>query len=79
MHSPTGPLDIEDNGMMHHAIHDGGGDDGVAKVITELSKVYVRCYQGGTFAVPAVYDLEEQRGISCLLLLQPVKADFVDQ
>ena len=33
MHSPTRTLDIEGDGMMHHTIDDGGGDDGIAEVI----------------------------------------------
>ena len=73
MHSPTGSLDMEDNGMMDHAIDDGGGDDRVSEVIAEVLKVNVRCEKCRTFAVTAVDDFEEERGIFAVLLLQPVK------
>lgn len=79
MYSPAGSLDIKDNGMMHHAVYDGGGDNGVAKIITKVFKVDVRSQKRRSFAVAAVYDLEEQRGVFCILLLQPVKAYFIDE
>ena len=60
--------------MMHHAIDNRGGDDGISEVIAEVLEVNVRCEQCGTLAVTAVDDLEEQRGIFSVLLLQPVKA-----
>ena len=60
--------------MMHHAIDNGGGDDGISEVIAEVLEVDVRCEKCRTFAVTAVDDLEEQRGIFGVLLLQPVKA-----
>ena len=60
--------------MMHHAIHNGGGGDGITEVIAEVLEVNVRSEQCGTFAVTAVDDLEEQRGVFGILLLQPVKA-----
>ena len=60
--------------MMHHAIDNGGGGDGVSEVIAEVLEVNVRSEQCGTFAVTAVDDLEEQRGVFGILLLQPVKA-----
>ena len=74
MHSPTGSLDMEDDGMMHHAIHNGGGGDGITEVIAEVLEVDVRCEKCRTLAVTAVDDLEEQGGIFSVLLLQPVKA-----
>lgn len=79
MYSPTGSLDIEDNGMMHHAVYDGGGDNRVAKVIAKVLEVNIGCKQSRSFAVAAIYDLKEQRGIFCILLLQPVKAYFIDE
>lgn len=42
MHSPTWPVDVDDNGVMHHAIYDGGCNDGITEVISELAKPYVR-------------------------------------
>ena len=74
MHSPTGSLDMEDDGMMHHAIDDGGGDDGISEVIAKVFKIDVCCQKCRTFAVTAVDDLEEERGVFGVLLLQPVKA-----
>lgn len=79
MYSPTGSLDIEDNGMMHHAVYDSGSDDRVAKIIAKVLEVNVGCEQCRSFAIAAVYDLEEQRGVFCILLLQPVKAHFIDE
>lgn len=73
MHSPTRPLDIEDDGMMHHAIYNRSGDDGVSEVIAEVFKVNVRCQKCRTFAVTTVDDLEEERGIFAVLLLQSIK------
>ena len=58
---------------MHHSINDSRCDDGVSQVIAEVLKVNVRCEKGRTFAVTAVDDLEEERGIFAVLLLQPVK------
>jgi hypothetical protein len=65
--------------MMHHAVYDGGGDDGIAQVIAELPKVNIRGDERGPFAVPAVYDLEEEGGVPCVLLFQPVKTEFVNK
>ncbi len=79
MYSPTGSLDIEDNGVMYHAVYDGGGDNWVAKIITKVLEVDVRGKKSRTLAVAAIYDFEEQRGIFCILLLQPVKAHFIDE
>ena len=79
MYSPAGSLDIEDNGMMHHTVHDSGGDDGVTKIITKVLEVDVRGQKCGALTVAAVYDLEEQRGVFCILLLQPVKAHFINE
>ena len=64
---------------MHHAIYDGGGDHGVSKVIAEVLEVDVGCKQGRTLAVTAVDDFEEQGGMFGVLLLQPVKAQFIDE
>ena len=60
--------------MMHHAIDNGSGGDGVSEVIAEVLEVDVRCEKCGTLAVTAVDDLEEQRGMFRVLLLKPVKA-----
>ena len=43
MHSPTGSLDIEDDGMMHHPVYNSCGDDGVSEVIAEVLEVNVLC------------------------------------
>ena len=59
---------------MHHTIDNGGGDNGVSEVIAKVLEVNVRCEKCGPFAVTAVDDLEEERGIFGVLLLQPVKA-----
>jgi len=41
VHSPTGSLDMEDDGMMHHAIYNRGGDDGISEVIAEVLEIDV--------------------------------------
>ena len=33
MHPPARPLDGDDDGVMHQAVHDGGGDDGISEVV----------------------------------------------
>jgi hypothetical protein len=63
----------------NHAVYDSGGDDRVAEVIAEVLEVDVCGEQGRAFTVPAVYDLEEQRGVPSILLLQPVESYFVDE
>ena len=78
MHPPAWPLDVDDDGVMDHAVHDGGGDDRVAEVITKLFKPDVRRHERARFAVPAVDDLEEERVVPGVLLLQAVEAHFVD-
>ena len=30
MHSEARSLDVDDDGVMHHAVYDGRGDDGIA-------------------------------------------------
>ena len=59
---------------MHHAIDNGGGDDRVSEVITEVFEVDVRGQQCRTLAVTAVDYLEEEGGMFGLLLLDPVEA-----
>ena len=63
MHSPTGAIDIKDYGMMNHAVDNRSGDNRVAEIIAEFTESNVRCKQRRTFAVTAVYNLEEQGGI----------------
>ena len=60
--------------MMHHAIDNGSGDDGVSEVIPEVFEVDVRCQKCRILAVTAVDDLEEERGMFGLLLLDPIEA-----
>jgi len=60
--------------MMHHAIDNRSGDDGVPEVIPEILPIDIRSEQSRPLAVTAVDDLEEERGIFAVLLLQPVKA-----
>jgi len=59
--------------MMHHAVYNRSGDDRISKVIAKVLEVNVRSQQCRALAVTAVDDLEEQRGIFSVLLLQPVK------
>jgi len=59
---------------MYHAIDNRGSDDGVSEVITEVLEVDVGREKCRTLAVAAVDDLEEERSILSVLLLQPIKA-----
>ena len=77
--TPAGPLDIENDGMMHHPFDEGGGDHRVTEIISEFPEINVRCQEGGPFAVAAVNDLKEQGCLLGILLLQAVKSDFIDQ
>jgi len=63
-------LDVEDNGMMHHAIYNRSGDNRISEIIAELLEANVRCEKRRTFAITAVDDLEEERGVFGVLLLQ---------
>jgi hypothetical protein len=45
VHPPTGSLDMEDNGMMDHAIHNRDGNDGIPEVIAGVLEVNVRSKQ----------------------------------
>jgi len=74
VHSPTGSLDMEDDGMMHHAVNNRGGDDGITEVIAEVFPIDICREQRRTLTVTAVDDLEEQRSMFGVLLLEPVKA-----
>jgi hypothetical protein len=65
---------MEDDGMMHHTVNNRGGDDRISEVIAEVLPIDICSEQSGTLAVTAVDDLEEQRGMFRVLLLQPVKA-----
>lgn len=65
--------------MVDHAVHDGGGDDGIAEVVAELAEVNVRRDERARLAVAAVDDLEEERGVPGVLLFQPIEAEFVDE
>ena len=38
---PGGTIDVDDDGMMDHAVDGGGGNDGIAEVVAELSEVDV--------------------------------------
>jgi len=64
---------------MHHAIDNRGGNNGISEVIAEVFKIDVGREQCRTFAVTTVDNLEEQRGIFGVLLLQPIKAQFIDE
>jgi hypothetical protein len=60
--------------MVHHAIYNRGGNNRISEVIAEFLEANIRCQNGRALAVTAVDDLEEQRGVLAVLLLQPIKA-----
>ncbi len=64
---------------MHHSVYNSGSDDGVSQIIAEVFKINIGCQNDRTLAVTAVDDLEEERGIFAVLLLQPIKPYLVDQ
>ena len=77
--SPGWTVDVDDDGMMYHAVDGGCGYDGIAEVIAEFFEVDVRCYDGRAFAVTAIDHLVEEIGVSCVMLFEAVEADFVNQ
>jgi hypothetical protein len=41
MQSPGWAIDVNDNGMMDHTVYCGCGNDRIAKIIAEFSKIDV--------------------------------------
>jgi len=72
-------MDSDDDGMVHHAVYDSGGEDRIAEVIAEFLEVDICGDQRRPFAVPTIYDFEKQGGVPCILLFHPVKAYFIDE
>ena len=60
--------------MVHHAIYNRGSDNWISKIIAEFLEANIGCKNDRTLAVTAIDDLEEQRGILAVLLLQPIKS-----
>ena len=60
--------------MMHHAVNNRGGDNGIPEVIAEVLPIDICREQCRTFAVTAVDNLEEERGMFGVLLFEAVKA-----
>ena len=79
MHPPARAVNVDYYGVMHHAVHDGGGDDGISQVVAEFLEGDVGGDQRGALAVPAVDDFEEERGVPGVVLFQPVEPYFIDQ
>jgi hypothetical protein len=65
--------------VLDHPVNGGGGYDRVPEVIAELLEINIGGDDGRLFAIPAIDDLMEQRGIGGIVLLQAVKADFIDE
>jgi len=59
--------------MVHHTIDNRGGDNRISEIIAEFLEANIGCKNGRTLAVPAIDDLEEQRGIFAVLLFQPIE------
>jgi hypothetical protein len=68
MHPPARSLDVDDDGVMHHAVHNGGGDDGISQVIAGFLEGDVGRDQRRALAVAAVDDYEEERGVPGVVL-----------
>jgi hypothetical protein len=64
MHPPTRTVDVDDDGVMNHAVNDGGGDDGISQIIAQLFKIDICRYECGALAVTAVDDLEKKGSVS---------------
>ena len=77
--SPAGALDVDDDGVMDHAIHDGRGDHGIPEVVTQGLEVDVGGQPCGVFPVAGIDDLEEQGGVSRGFLLQAIEAKLIDE
>src|SRR4051812_38129043 len=55
--------DVEHDGVVHHAVQDGGGDDVVAEHFTPSGQASVgRDQGGGVFGVAVIDDVEEGAG-----------------
>ena len=75
-HAPRRPLDVEDNGVVHEAVQDGGGHDGVAEDLTRFRQAPVGGDHGGvTPLIAGVDDVEEHPGTA---VFDGKKADIVD-
>lgn len=79
MHAVAGSVDVDDHRMMDHAIDHGGGHYRIPQVFAHSRKVDIGGQDGGLLAVTALDDLKKKRSISTRFLLQPIKADFIDQ
>lgn len=79
MHTVAGSLDVDHDGMVHHAVDDGGGDDGVPQIVAQLLKVNVGSKKRGSPAVAAIDDLEEERSVAGIVLFEAIESDFIDQ
>ena len=64
MHAPAGSVDMDNDGMVHHAIDHGGRDHRIAQVISQGFEVDVGGQDGGVFAVPPLNNFEKQGGVS---------------
>lgn len=65
--------------MMHHAIYNRGRDDGVSEIVAEILEIDVSREQCRPFAITTVDDLEEERSIFGVLLLDPIEPYFVHE
>ena len=79
MHTVARPHDIDDDEVVHHAVHNSGGDHRVAQVISEFFKIDIRSDERGSLAVPAVDDLEEEGCVPGIMLLKTVEPQFIDK
>ena len=75
-HAPRRPLDVEDHGVVHEAVQDGGGHDGVAEDLTPFGQAPVGGDHGGvTPLIAGVDHVEEHPGTAAF---DGEQADVVD-
>ena len=61
MQPPGRPLDVDDDGVVHHTVHGGCGNHRVSQVIAELGEVDVCGQDCRALAVAAVDNLADPR------------------
>ena len=77
-HSIAWPVNRDNDGVMDHAVDDGGCNDGVAEIVAQLTEIDIAGNQSGGLAITAVNDLEEKGSVSCGFLLQAIEAKLVN-
>lgn len=78
MHSPTGSLDIDDDGVMHKPIDDRHGRHRVAQILAQGLKIHIGSQNGAFTAITPINDLEKKCRRFRGSLLESVETQFID-